>query len=228
MALQIAPKWTGKTYLWWLGANGLAELLGLGATGLLGYLLISRLGDSRVLLFASSMVLAGIIFEGVAVGLFQWLVLRLALPKLKASRWIIATALGAGVAWLLGMIPSTLLSFEADRAGTSSEPSLTMMMFMALLMGAILGPILGFFQYRVLRDFSPKAGFWIGANSLAWAAGMAIIFAGIDIAFKLPYAPVYLALSLILCGFCVAAIHGLFLFFIVGRCRTNSDSVVRP
>jgi flagellar biosynthesis protein FliQ len=101
-------------YLRWIGANCLGEALGLGTTFALGALIAPALGGdtstATVLTGAVAAVLLGTLLEGVVVGFFQAQVLRRWLPTLPRRAWIVATAIGAGLAWLLGMIPSTIMS----------------------------------------------------------------------------------------------------------------------
>ena len=51
--------------------------------------------------------------EGTILAGAQWIALRDALPALSARRWIASTVGAAGLAWSLGMLPSTL----GDRLG---------------------------------------------------------------------------------------------------------------
>ncbi len=209
--------WTVKTYRYWLGANALAEIIGLGGTAFVGYFLFARLTEpSESLLFSLLIILSGILLEGVAVALLQWSVLRTVLPKLRLRLWVLATSIGAGIAWTLGMIPSTLMNSVAEPSSIE-EPSKFIVLLLAFAMGLILGPVLGLPQYFVLKPLTRRAGWWVGANSLAWALGMLVIFAGIDLALQTSGLALFgsLILTFGLCGLIVATIHGLFLFFIL-------------
>lgn len=90
---------------------------------------------------------------GIAIGIFQWLVLRDIIPN--AWRWIIATTVG----WLAG---STLLRFFIPQSP-------------GFLAGIILGVGVGIAQYLVLRREIYLAGWWIVINIIAWTTGMAYL-----------------------------------------------------
>lgn len=215
--------------LWrrWVGANALAETLGLGSTALLGLALATT---APPLLFALGMIAAGTLLEGVLVGALQWWVLRDPLPRLPARAWMGATTLGAGVAWTLGMIPSTLLAGAVDPGANAAVPSDLQMYLLAALMGLVLGPILGAPQWWVLRRHVARAVWWIPANALAWAAGMVIVFAGVGM---VPEEEPGLAIVLLVlatlavAGAVVGAIHGAVLVRLLprnGRVRTRRDA----
>jgi hypothetical protein len=176
-------------YLRWIAANGVGEALGLGTTFALGVLIAPSLGGDAsvagVLAGAAAAVILGTLLEGVVVGAFQAGALRGPLPGLSRRDWIVATAIGAGVAWLLGMIPSTLMTLaehgETVAASPPVEPPMLMQLGLAALLGLVLGPVLALPQWCVLRPQVWHAGRWIWANALAWAAGMPVIFACMDL-----------------------------------------------
>src|SRR4051812_17276668 len=131
----------------WVAANGAGELIGLGIAGLIGIGLVrgveALLGTAAPLATAGIMVAAGTL-EGAIVGAAQWRVLHEHFPSIRARAWIIATMLGSLVAWLFGMIPSTLLSLGAE-ADSAPSPDLPALLFfgLAALLGLVLGPFLG-------------------------------------------------------------------------------------
>jgi hypothetical protein len=206
-------------YLRWIGANCLGEAFGLGTTFVLGVLIAPALGGgtstATVLVGAVAAVLLGTLLEGVVVGLFQAQALHRRLPTLARRAWIVATAIGAGLAWLLGMIPSTIMSLidrgASAAAGPPVEPPMLMQLGLAALLGLVLGPVLALPQWRVLRPQVSHAGRWIWANALAWALGMPVIFAGMD---RLPWESggprLYAGLFAVaaVAGAVVGAVHG--------------------
>ena len=104
--------------LWgrWIRANALAEMIGLTGSLLATGVIIGAIGDASpltVIAAAVAAVLFGIFFEGVVVGWFQWRVLRDVFSTMTRGSWIRATAIGAGIAWTLGMLPSTIMSIVA-------------------------------------------------------------------------------------------------------------------
>lgn len=208
-------------YRRWVLANGWSECIGLGATGLLGWWVMRVTGEPSsivaVLGTALLAVLGGMVFEGLLVGYAQARVLHGHNPAFRSGRWILATAIGAGIAWLLGMIPSTAMALAGPAAAGGEPPAwLTgpAQYLLAAAMGFVLGPILAIPQMLVLRHTVRRAGRWIPANALAWAIGMPVIFFG---AGAVPHetraivAIMILGLTCLVAGLAVGAVHGLFL-----------------
>lgn len=175
-------------WLRWVLANTGAELVGLGGSGLvmLGFFTLSDRAETvgTILLQALAAILLGTLLEGVVVGVAQWLVLRRALPRMPWREWVIATSVGAGIAWLFGMIPSTIIGISQLLAPPTvpepvAEPAQSTMLLGAAALGFLLGPVLGFGQYLSLGRYVKKAGWWILANAVAWAVSMTIVFAGV-------------------------------------------------
>lgn len=206
-------------WLRWVAANALAELVGLGATFALDILILARVAATRSILAS----LLGIIViaatgavEGVVVGLLQWSVLRRPFPAIARRAWLLATVIGAMVAWFLGSLPSTLMDMGGQANGApAQEPPQALVLLLAAGMGLFLGVVLGYPQWRVLRQAVQGAWLWLPANSLAWALGMPAIFAAVDRAYA-AYASgspvgaaVIMAAALALAGTLVGAVHGL-------------------
>jgi hypothetical protein len=208
-----------KLSLWlrWVGANALAELVGLGATFAIDFLIIARSTGQGMLgsLVSIVQVTASGAIEGSVVGLLQWSVLRRPFPGITRRAWVLATIVGAMVAWFFGSLPSTLIDMGAQQSGTDvQEPSSALVLLLAAGMGLVLGVVLAYPQWRVLRRVVAKAWWWIPANSAAWALGMMVIFAAMDLAFKQPTpvgSAMVIAGALLLAGAVVGAVHGLVL-----------------
>jgi hypothetical protein len=85
-------------------ANALGEVIGLGAVAGGGLSLTIYWGEATgsraVVGIAATMIVLGA-FEGVVLGVAQWLVLHGPLPTLAWHAWVRATLLGAVVAWTL-------------------------------------------------------------------------------------------------------------------------------
>jgi hypothetical protein len=85
---------------------------------------------------------------------------------------------------------------------------------LAAWVGLVAGGVLAVFQWRILKQFSSRAIWWLPANALACMLGMPIIFLAIDRIFLLEgfleKALVFL-LALALTGAIVGSVHGLFL-----------------
>jgi hypothetical protein len=204
-------------------ANAAGETVGLGTTGAIGvYVLTREATDLPVILaMATLVVVAGAVIEGTAVGTAQWLVLREPLPVLRWQRWTLATAAGAFVAWTLGMVPSTLANVGANAGGAPPvEMGAATTYGLAAVMGFLLGPVLGFPQWLVLRHHVRRAGWWVFANAVAWAPAMAVVFIGagaVPPGGAGPGLVLVLLSTLAAAGAVVGAVHGLFLVWLLRR-----------
>ena len=210
----------GTFYGQWVVANGLAEAAGLGTTFVLGVGAASFLeadqGVAGILTAAILAVLLGIFLEGVVVGVAQGAVLQRRRPDIQLHSWVTATALGAGLAWLIGMIPSTAMALSGPPAGQPSiqEPALVTQLVLAAALGFATGPILGGAQWMVLRRRVSRSAVWLWANALAWALGMPAIFAGMDF---VPWngPPIARAIAIyavcLVAGLIVGGVHGVLL-----------------
>jgi hypothetical protein len=179
-------KLNSPLWLRWIGANSLAEVIGLGATLAVDFLILWRVATAQSLLASVASILlvsASGAIEGVVVGLLQWSVLRRPFPDISRRAWVMATVIGAVVAWFFGSLPSTLMDMGGQQTeAAASEPETATVLLLAAAMGLFLGFILGYPQWRVLRRAANSAWLWIPANCAAWALGMPAVFAAIDLA----------------------------------------------
>lgn len=211
-----------RFWLSWIAANALGELIGLGTTASVtvgAFMINDRLPLWLGLALGVGVALVGGVVEGGTVGTAQWLVLRRALPAMRWRSWALATAVGGFIAWVLGMLPSTIMSATAHAAtaataagGSPADIPDAVQLVLAAAMGLfVLGPILGVPQWRVLRRFVPRAGWWVLANGVAWAVGMPLVFLGVQAgaAGGSPWRAIAAgALSLLAAGAAVGAVHG--------------------
>ncbi len=204
----------------WIAANGVAEAVGLGTTFVLGTAAAPLLEADRdvmgVVGVAILTVLLGTFLEGVVVGIAQGAVLGARRPDVRRDAWVMATSLGAGLAWLIGMIPSTVMSLSAPPTWQSpiQEPALLIQLLLAAGLGLVTGPILGGAQWAVLRRHLPRSAPWLWANALAWAFGMPVIFAGMNLVPWTGTAVARVAAIYSVClaaGLIVGAVHGVVL-----------------
>lgn len=220
-------------YRRWIIANGWAEGAGLGTTLVLGWLaaplLESAEGAPVIIGGALLAVILGTLLEGVVVGLAQEGVLRIRVVQLPRWSWVVATAVGAAIAWLLGMIPSTLMALSTPPVPATevAEPGLLVQYGLAAVLGAALGLILVTAQWAVLRRHSRKATRWLWANAAAWGLGMPLVFVGMDF---VPWSgspsaiiPAILAACTVV-GLVVGAIHGLVLVGLLGESAVASPA----
>jgi hypothetical protein len=231
--MNAAPVRLWRSTFWrrWVVANALGELVGLGAVAAVGFLVFQRAGEpanaAQALSFAAAFVLLGA-FEGLVIGLAQRHVLRTLLPAVRG--WVLATVVGAVVAWGIGMVPSTVASLmQQDATAAPPEPPLALILLLAAGLGAVAGPMLAAFQWLSLRRVVPdKAWFWLPANAAAWAFGMPIIFLGAqsnEITSNTAAIAATAAFSIFVAGAVVGAVHGRVLLGMVqaGSSGKNAD-----
>jgi|SRR5215217_7942013 len=207
--------------LWtrWTLANAFSEMIGLGLTFAITGWFISSVGEANTvggILLSFTVAVASGAIEATFVGFAQWWALRPRFPSIGRFEWWQGTFFGALVAYVLGYLPSTIMSMGEVTASTEPivEPPQWIVLLLAAGMGAVGGVVLSFAQWLVLHKTVQRAGMWIPANMLAWTFGMPIIFWGIDLAFKMPalwQSILWMAGILFLAGAIVGAIHGLFL-----------------
>ena len=208
-----------KLFQRWTLANALSELFGLGLTFLITGLVFSKLDSQRtvisIILTFIFAVLSGAV-EATVVGLAQWWAMHPWFPMIGRFAWWRGTFIGALVAYVLGYLPSTLMSMgeAANQSAPMEEPAQWIVLLLAAGMGAVGGAVLSFAQWLEVRGKVDRAGIWIPANMLAWAFGMPVIFWGVDMAFKMAalwQSVLVMAGSLLVAGAVVGAVHGAFL-----------------
>jgi hypothetical protein len=224
--------WNWKLWLQWVMANVTGEVLGLGLVGAVATAMVLTIGEPEAaivtLMMAGMMIAAGAL-EGVIVGFAQWLVLRRRIHRLRRREWVAATAIGALVAWAMGMAPSTLMALNQS-AGSSPPPEMSNAVKYALasVMGVVLGMILGASQWRALRRYVSGASLWIWANAAAWAVGMPVIFIGAGAspvgasALRMVFT---VFMTIAAAGASVGAIHGAALLWLL-RERSSATEVL--
>ena len=231
-----APFWRNKFWQRWVVANALGELVGLGTVAAVGFLLFQHAGEpaniGQALLFAAAFILLGA-FEGIVIGLAQRQVLRTLLPSVRG--WVLATLVGAMVAWAVGMVPSTvaaLMQQGATLSTTSPEPPLILVLVLASCLGAIAGPILAAFQWLSLRKVvRTKAWLWLPANAAAWALGMPAIFLGAqanELTSSTAAIAALVALAIFIAGAVVGAVHGRVLLSLAEGGFSSRNAGSRP
>lgn len=216
MSAAPARFWRHKFWRRWVVANALGELAGLGTVAAVGFFVFQRAGEptdiTQALAFAAVFVFLGAL-EGLIIGLAQRQVLRTLLPSVRG--WVLATVVGAMVAWAVGMVPSTVASLMQHGATATAapfEPPLFLILLLAAGLGAVAGPLLAAFQWLSLRKVLPgKAWLWLPANAVAWALGMPAIFLGAQanqLTSSTPVIAFLVALSILSAGAVVGAVHG--------------------
>ncbi|HSK28156.1 MAG TPA: hypothetical protein VK894_14700, partial [Jiangellales bacterium] len=106
------------------------------------------------------------------------------LPALPRSPFVLATVVVAVSGWVLGSLPSALISAaeagEAAQAGgtVTAEPPLILLAAVFALGGAVAGAAFGGAQAVVLRRHVARPRRWVAANVVAWAIGVTVITVG--------------------------------------------------
>jgi hypothetical protein len=187
------PKGRGGPILWFLWV--LATTIGWAIALPLGSYLFDTVGKSLYTpIFTNTisnsstifmnLILLGAIFSavvGIAIGLItglaQWI--ALAARGYTMGTWplvgMIAWPLGIFIAWVvllfLFMTPSgapSALSANISTGLTSGNP-LPTILYLAAIVGGIIGLVVGFAQWTILSGRSSRAGLWILASPIAGA-----------------------------------------------------------
>lgn len=173
----------------WVLANTVGEVLGLGGTGLLAWLVLGRSGEPAAVgavlgAFAVAVVSGAV--EATVVGLLQHRAVHPWLPALTRRAWWWATLWGALTAYVLGYLPSTVVRLVevSDGGAPVAEPPQWVVLLAAAALGLVAGGVLAWAQALTLRHHVARARRWVPANMLAWAVGMPVVFLGMDLAFR--------------------------------------------
>lgn len=206
----------GGLALWlrWVLATALGELVGFDVPAVVGSAMAwatERIGSTfSDIGMVGAMILAGTV-EGGVLGFAQWLVLRRYIQNMARREWVLATALAAGLAWALGMTPSTVGDI------TTLKPAV--LVAGAILLGVVLVSSIGFAQWLVLRRYMQKATWWVAANAIPWPIGVAVPFGSLAMVPEGSPAAVWAvvgAASGVLMGAVVGAITGIALLWLLG------------
>ncbi|QZZ22868.1 hypothetical protein J5X98_11270 [Leptothermofonsia sichuanensis E412] len=155
---------------WWVLATVVGGLAGIGIAGVAS-LIAGYLGTISTV---TLLHLVGAL-EGLALGFTQWLVLRRYVKHV--GWWVVATGIGAVIAWLVGLQVSvmlTLIFFD----GVVTEATPFALLKAVFFLGAWVGAVLGLAQWFVLRTHVRKGITWVFANALAWGLGLLVAFLG--------------------------------------------------
>jgi hypothetical protein len=164
MSDSIVPTWPAGVVRFrrrWIRAFVIGELVGFSAPAATGAALAAVEAPDAVLVVG--LTGAGLV-EGVVLGFAQSRVLAVDAPALDGRSWVVATAIAAGFAWLVGMSGGALM-------GHAPSPRL-----LAVLVPAWIAAFLsiGFAQWWVMRRTIPHASRWVWVNAGAWLVGVTI------------------------------------------------------
>lgn len=152
----------------WVGWVAAGESVGFLAPTA-GFALTSALGLNPWTAYALMIVLGAV--EGALLGLGQVAGLRGTAGGVPARSWIAVTAMGAALAWSLGMLPPTLVD-----AGVPVDITQAAVWLLIGLGGLVLLASIPLAQWTVLRGILPRAWRWIPVNMGAWLAGLVFPF----------------------------------------------------
>lgn len=177
----------------WIVATTVGEAVGFTVPGLVAVFAFDL--DPALTLLV--MVAAGMV-EGAVLGAAQSVVLRREFLGFSRGAWVAATSLGAGVAWLLGMLPSTLYP-----GWTHWSPALTVPV--AVVLGVALLASVGFAQWMVLRHHLARSRTWVPVSMVAWLAGLGVLMAVVTPLWRPGQSPVLVVAVGVLGGLAMAA-----------------------
>lgn len=146
----------------------LAETLGMTAAAA-----AATAGSTLGTAAALSLVVAGGLVEGLALGWLQSRVLKTSAPELRRSRYVLATVLVAGVGWAAAAAPAAMSS-----GGDGQQPGILIVVLAAAGLGLVTGSLLGVVQALALRGAVRHPWRWVSANAAAWPPAMVVIFLG--------------------------------------------------
>lgn len=168
------PWWDTRLLLRWTAVNAVAYLVIVSAGILLevAFSATARsLADDNRTLAVVAVALLGSSFHGFVLGRWQWRVLRLRLPDLGRTRWVLSTFVPAFAVWLLVFAP------EAVDALSAGERTLTIFRD-AFVQALVLGPLVGLGQALALRYDTRRWAWWLPANVTTYLLGAALYVAG--------------------------------------------------
>ncbi|MCU7731004.1 hypothetical protein ODJ79_45440 [Actinoplanes sp. KI2] len=169
MDVSDAPRVPADRALWWrwFGTVTLGEFAGFSVPAVVG----AVTAEAPATVAVAAVVAAGAV-EGAMLGWAQASVLVRVLPGLRAGRWIVATACGAVLAYVVGMSPSA-----AAELGLPASVLIGLAPVLALVLLLSIGTA----QWLVLRRIVRRSAGWIAVTALAWTVGL-----GVFLAFSMP------------------------------------------
>lgn len=183
----------------WITVTVLGEAIGFGGAMAVGRGVFNLVGEPGPGPLAELFILglsatAGLV-EGACLGLAQWLVLRRVFPRLPLRHWVLFTAVGAALAWVIGM--------GAGSHAPAMVPPPMVLVAIIMAAGLVLGALLGAAQALALRRHVAGVGPWIFASALGWMVGLLFAFVGVALTPE-PGASIYNVAVMLVCGAAMA------------------------
>lgn len=151
---------------------------------------------------------------GIIIGIAQWLVLWNRFPK--SGWWILATAIGFGLAWS----PAWNLALKILSSGLGEY---RYSLEWPIVLG-VTGLIVGFFQWLVLRRWVFRAGWWIITSPIAGIAGGILAMIVFDVVFRYIDSPTLVWFLPAITGLSSGLVYGLISGYVLARLSTNPIS----
>ncbi|MGI8916531.1 MAG: hypothetical protein ACR2JY_22625 [Chloroflexota bacterium] len=150
-------------WLWWI----LAGMFGWGGLLVVMYAAFLRYGvvasNAGALVVIVHLVI-GVVLAGATLGAMQWLLIRRYLQA--SSEWVGATTAG----WCVGALLAEALLFPIVAGHVQfGWPGDTLLRGGEF--GLVVGTVVGFAQWRLLRREVAHAGWWILASAVGWSLG---------------------------------------------------------
>jgi len=162
--------WDTRLYWLWILYNAIAFVVLLTAVALIAWLganVLDLAVANRHRLEALLVATIGALMFGVVLGSLQWLVVRERAP-VPRRQWIVANVGPALVGWLLVIMPAVIKAENTHQnVGTAY--------MLAASQTIALGPLLGLSQALVLRRYTRRWAWWIGANLVSWLTVTAVV-----------------------------------------------------
>lgn len=167
----------------WTAAHALAGVVAFGGTALLSLLVgFEAFVEAREPVPAlGTLFVAGSLLAGPSLAVAEWGLLRERFPPLRKASWILATATGTQVAWVLGSIPTLLLSLGSEGPTRLLQPDVWVIYLLAVGLGAVLGVLVSLPQWAVLRPLVPHTGIWIAGTVAGWGAALFLLVVGLGL-----------------------------------------------
>lgn len=152
---------------------------------------------------------------GLLIGLTQWLVLWKRFPK--SGWWILATAIGFGLAWS----PAWELAIAILRSGWGNW---NYSIEWPIVLG-VTGAIVGLLQWLVLRRWVYWAGWWIVASPLAGIAAGVLAMIVFDVVFRYMDSSILAWFLPVITGLAAGLVYGIITGYVLARLSLNPVTI---
>jgi deazaflavin-dependent oxidoreductase (nitroreductase family) len=162
----------------WVVACAVAEAIGMTAAAgaARSAMALEDRGAAHAAAWGLTIVVAGGLVEGSALGWLQARSLARVLGPIGRRRWLVATVVVAGLGWAAVSAPAVL---AGDDDG--AQPPLVLVLLGAVGLGATMGAVLGAAQGWALRHRVRHPWRWVIGSATGWAVAMPVVFLGASV-----------------------------------------------